>query len=124
MAVLPLVEGMLGVVPDCVNGRLLLAPALPAEWETLDVRRLRVGETVYDLRLRRRPRWLEVALRRTSGPPLWITLAPWLEAAPSRVEVDEAVVAPRLEPWGQGVRAEVGCQGAGEVGIRYVMGEA
>jgi hypothetical protein len=119
MAVLPIVEGMLGVVPDAVGGRVTLAPALPREWDALDIRRLRVGETVYDLRLRRRPRWLDVVVRRTSGPALWVTLTPWMEAAPTRVEVDGTEVGAHVERWGQGYRAEVGFQATGVAEVRY-----
>lgn len=119
----PLVEGLLGVAPDAPRGRLALAPALPGDLERLDVHGLRVGETVYDIRLRRQPGWLDVGARRMSGPPLWITLAPWLEAAPGHVAVDGVEVTPRLAVWGRGVRAEIGFQAAGETAVRFTNGD-
>ncbi len=43
MAVLPLVEGLLGVKPDAGAGRVEVRPELPVDWASGEVRRLRVG---------------------------------------------------------------------------------
>jgi hypothetical protein len=119
LTALPLVEGMLGAVADAPHGRLSVAPALPEAWDWLEVRGLRCGETVYDVKVRRRPAWLDIGVRRTSGPALWITVAPWLSAAPARVEVDGNSMQPQAEPWGRGVCCPVSFQAAAEHSVQF-----
>ena len=43
MTVAPFVYGLLGVTPDALRKRLLLAPQIPEEWQHLRVDRLRIG---------------------------------------------------------------------------------
>lgn len=119
MVVAPLVEGLLGVRPDAPGGRLTIAPQLPGIWDPLVVRGLRCGETVYDLRLRRRKGALEIGVRRRMGPPLWITVAPWLRAPPMQTLVDGQAVKADVTAWGAGVRAGVSFQAASEHDVRF-----
>lgn len=121
MVVLPLVEGLLGVEPDAARGRLVIAPQLPPEWDALDVVGLRCGATTCDLRLRRRGRDLTFDVRRTTGEPLWLTLAPWLPAIPSAVHLDDHEVRPSLQAWGDGVRVGVSFQATGEHSLRVQL---
>ena len=120
MVIAPLVEGLLGVHPDAPGGRLTIAPQLPEAWDRLDVVGLRCGETVYDVKLRRRKGQLDIALRRTVGLPLRITVAPWLAAAPLRALVDGEEVKPELEAWGSGTRAAVSFEAREEHEVRYM----
>ncbi|HLG70764.1 MAG TPA: amylo-alpha-1,6-glucosidase, partial [Chloroflexota bacterium] len=39
----PIVEGLLGIQPDALNKRVLLRPHLPAGWDRVQVRNLRLG---------------------------------------------------------------------------------
>ena len=121
MAALPLVEGLLGVQPDAVHGRLTVAPALPEAWDWLEARGLRCGDSVVDLRVRRRAAWLEIGLRRTAGTAPWVTVAPWLREAPAEVNVDGSAVQPQSEPWGQGVRCAVSFQASAEHELRFAV---
>jgi glycogen debranching enzyme len=121
MVLSPLVEGLLGVEPDAPAGRLTIAPQLPSRWTWLDVATLRCGDTTYDLKLRRRPDLLSVALRRTAGPSQWLTLAPWCDAVPLSVEVDGVTMKPDPSGWGAGVRAAVSFQVAGEHDVRFLL---
>ncbi|HEX7048672.1 MAG TPA: hypothetical protein VF188_00550 [Longimicrobiales bacterium] len=48
--VLPLIHGMLGAEPDAVRGRLQLSTWIPADWDRLEVLRLRMGDAAVALR--------------------------------------------------------------------------
>ena len=122
MVLAPLVEGLLGVEPDAPGGKLAIAPQLPEEALALDVTGLRCGDTVYDLRLRRKAPDLTIAVRRTLGPPLWLTLGTWWPSLPSATFVDGETVSPEVTAWGAGVRCAVGFQAAGEHEVRFVGG--
>jgi hypothetical protein len=121
MVVLPLVEGLLGVEADAPARRLSIRPQLPAAWSRLEVLGLRCGESAYDLKLHRRDDGLSIALRRTLGPGLWVTVAPWFAALPVRVEVDGEEVRPEVTGWGGGLRCAVSLEAAGEHEVRYVL---
>lgn len=45
MVLQPVVEGMLGFVPDAFSASLTLAPRIPFDWNTLQVANLKVGES-------------------------------------------------------------------------------
>jgi hypothetical protein len=110
----PVVEGMLGAEPDAPGGRLTLAPSLPEGWGWMALHGLRCGETVLDVRTRRRGPRLSVRIRRTLGPPLWLTLAAWAPSAGCRMLVDEQPVRPTETSFGALVKASVGFQASGE----------
>ncbi|MBW6460416.1 MAG: hypothetical protein K0B08_07555, partial [Bacteroidales bacterium] len=44
MALQPVIEGMLGYRPDAVNRKIYLKPWFPADWESMSVKGIRVGE--------------------------------------------------------------------------------
>ena len=122
MVIQPLVEGLLGVEPDAPFERLVIAPQLPADWNSLDVAGVRCGATTYDLRLRRRGRDLSIGIRRVAGPPLWVCLAPRLEAVPVSVLLDDHAVRASLTAWGDGVRAAVSFQATAKHDLRVALG--
>jgi glycogen debranching enzyme len=121
MVIAPLVEGLLGAVPDAPGGKLTLAPQLPEQIGWLEIVGLRCGESVLDLKISRRASLLAVAVRRAMGPPLWLTVAPWCEVVPSRVEVDGQQVKPDLGPWGGGNRSAVSFQASAEHEVRFTL---
>lgn len=53
MAVQPAIEGMLGLVPDALANRLVLTPAFPVEWDSAEVKNIRMGSTRYGLTMKR-----------------------------------------------------------------------
>ncbi len=65
--------GVWGAVADAARGHLELAPELPPSWDRMGVHRLRVGETVLDAVLRRRPGRLVARFRRRQGPPIVVS---------------------------------------------------
>ncbi len=119
MVVAPLIEGLLGVEPDAPAGRLAIGPCLPDGWNWMEARGLRCGDSVFDVRVTRRGRRTGMTLRRTLGPPLWLTLAPLLGAAPSRTAIDGHEIVPVLTPLAEGVRAAVGFQAGAENEVVY-----
>lgn len=121
MVVLPMVEGLLGVEADAPTGRIAIRPQLPAAWSKLEVLGLRCGESAYDLKMMRRDDGFTLALRRTLGPGLWVTLAPWCPTLPIRVEVDGEEVRPEVGGWGTGLRCAVSLEAASEHEVRYVL---
>jgi len=121
MVVLPFVEGLLGVEADAPAGRLAIRPQLPAAWARLEVEGLRCGESAYDLEIQRRDEVLSITLRRTLGPGLLVTLAPWFPSLPRRVEVDGQAVKPETSGWGVGLRCSVALEAAAEHEVRFVL---
>ncbi len=74
------IEGLWGVAPDATRETVTVAPYLPAGWNEMSLRRLRIGATTLDLRLRRRPGWVALQVVRSHGPRL--RLAASLRNAP------------------------------------------
>jgi hypothetical protein len=70
------VRTLWGIVPDAPGGAVSLAPQLPSGWTRMGLRRIRVGSSAIDCDMRRRAGRLAVRVRRASGPPLIVTLAP------------------------------------------------
>jgi len=120
MVLAPLVQGLLGVEPDAPAGRLVIAPQLPERWPWLDVTGLRCGDTSLDLKFRTHGNGdLGVGVRRTMGPPLRLTLAPWCAAVPARVDIDGVDVRPDSQGWGAGIRAAVSFDAVSEHDVRF-----
>jgi hypothetical protein len=122
MLLAPLVEGLLGVEPDAPGGKLTFVPQLPDDVEWLEATGVRCGESVYDLRVRRRAREVTIAVRHTLGPPLWLTVGTWLASLPETVEVDGEAVQPEVTAWGTGMRCAVVFQAGAEHEVRFVGG--
>src|SRR5262249_48729973 len=88
----PAIASWLGIRPDAVAKRLVLGAQLAPEPASVKIDRLRVGETLLDLSIRREPRkaggtTTVYRLRRTAGPPLSVAIAQPL--APLSRRIDE-----------------------------------
>jgi hypothetical protein len=92
MVLSPVVEGLWGVVPWAPEDEVTIAPWLPPSWPRMGLRRLRIGRTVLDLELRRRPGQLIARVVRSFGPALHLTLAPRLAAPPLSIMVDDLML--------------------------------
>lgn len=53
MNLLPLYRGMLGLEADALHGTFTLAPAFPADWETAEVKNIRLGDAKVHLNYQR-----------------------------------------------------------------------
>ncbi|MGQ0647280.1 MAG: amylo-alpha-1,6-glucosidase [Gemmatimonadaceae bacterium] len=81
MVLTPLVRGLLGIEVDAPAGRITLAPRLPAEWDSVRVEHLGVGEERLSFVIRRSGRSLVAEIWRTGSHPSWpihVTFAPAL----------------------------------------------
>ena len=73
-ALLEAVASLWGLEPDAPDAALALAPILPAGWSGYALRRLRVGRSLLDLELRRRPGAIVVRTAHLFGPRLVVTV--------------------------------------------------
>jgi hypothetical protein len=89
MVLSPVIEGLWGVSPCALEEAVTVAPWLPPHWARMSLRRLRVGRTVLDIELRRRPGQLITRVTRSFGPGLQFKLAPRTEGSPLNVMVDD-----------------------------------
>ncbi len=89
MVLLPAVEGLWGIVPDAMNASLHIGPFLPARWNGMSLRRLRVGPSVLDIEVRRGTGRLVFRVFRRFGPALQVRLAPRGLPRVLSVHVDE-----------------------------------
>lgn len=53
MVLQPIIEGMLGFVPDAVKGCITLAPRIPFDWDTLQASNLKVGDNSVSFDMKR-----------------------------------------------------------------------
>jgi len=67
MVVSPLLRGMLGLASDARNSTLTFAPHLPADWNSLGIDNLRVGENKLQLNYTRTAEGIFLAAGRTAG---------------------------------------------------------
>lgn len=121
MVVLSLVEGLLGAEPDAADRKLVLAPQIPEAWSRLEVQGLRCGDSAYDLSFRRGGSVLAIQVRRTLGTGLALTVAPFLDVLPVRVEVDGREVRPEVTGWRTGLRCAVTLPDADEHEVRFSL---
>jgi len=76
LTVLPIVQGMLGLRPDAVNGVLRIHPQLPGGWRELAVQRVRVGENAFNITIRREEETSAFVIERVAGnEPIQFDLA-------------------------------------------------
>ncbi len=68
MTVLPVVWGMLGIRPDAVNGKVSISPQLPAGWNQVNVRQVRVGSSEFRLQVDRTESRTRFVIQRWRGP--------------------------------------------------------
>jgi hypothetical protein len=73
-ALLEAVASLWGLEPDAPDAALALAPILPAGWTGYALRRLRIGRSLLDLELRRRPGAIVVRTVHLFGPRLVLTI--------------------------------------------------
>ena len=73
-ALLEAVASLWGLEPDAPDAALSLAPILPAGWTGYALRRLRIGRSLLDLELRRRPGAIVVRTAHLFGPRLVVTV--------------------------------------------------
>jgi len=78
MVVQPILEGLLGLDVDAGNGKLKLAPALPANWDSLDARNIRIGNSFISMRFKRNGNTLSYGFSSAGKDTITIELSPLL----------------------------------------------
>ena len=119
----PLIEGLLGAIPDALANRLTLVPHLPAQWSECEWRGLHVGHTTLDVRVTTAAERVVMRVRRTAGGRLDVTVAPALSSHGSvEVRVDDELLQPRLEQPHGCRHAYVSFELADEHEVEFVTG--
>lgn len=90
--VLEVIEGLWGIRPDAPRGAVRVRPSPPPGWPEMALRRLRVGPTTLDFRVRRRPGRTVVMVRRTGGPPIRLTVGLRGRTGSGPVTIDQTEV--------------------------------
>jgi glycogen debranching enzyme len=98
MVLTPLVRGLVGLEVDAPARRVVLAPHLPAEWDSLTVERIAVGSERLSVRVQRTPNGLDAVVTRhtAGGAPIAVVFSP---ALPLGSEVVRAA-------WREGARGD------------------
>ncbi|HEX3320906.1 MAG TPA: hypothetical protein VHR84_09400 [Terriglobales bacterium] len=76
MVVSPILRGMLGLETQAQECRLTLAPHLPANWSTFNVKAARAGGASFDIRYRREPDQIAVEVKQTGGTHCTLDFSP------------------------------------------------
>jgi hypothetical protein len=88
--VLRVIEGLWAVQPDALRGEVRVEPTLPKRWSEMCLKRLRVGPTTLDIRVRRRPESTVIMVRRGAGPAIRLRLSLRSRPGQGPVTVDQA----------------------------------
>ena len=78
MVVSPLLRGMFGMSSDAEAHRLQFSPHLPAEWKSFELRNVRVGNVMLDLKYGRTPDSVSLEVGRTGSGDCAVDFAPAL----------------------------------------------
>jgi hypothetical protein len=102
MAVATFAYGVLGFEPDAAKHRARLRPAIPPEWDALDVHNLRVGDITLSLCYTRTDTIHSFRLSPTSGPvPLRLVFEPAVSARGiNSISIDGVAAALDVRAWG------------------------
>ena len=126
MVVQPAIDGMLGLDADAGNGRLRLCPALPAHWDSLEVRNIRTGNRLIHMQFKRTPATLSYNFNGGSNDGLIIEFAPLLPAGTRvlscRLNHKEVPFTSRISAAGTMVRLEFPASPADLVEFDYQNG--
>ncbi len=127
MVLTPLVRGLLGLEVDAPAGRVRVAPHMPAEWDTVRVEHVAVGEARLTLRLVRRGRTIALRVAREGiekGSPIVVEFAPALPvgARDVRREAGGAALANRIYPGAVVARDSVVLGDQGDLSVAWSGG--
>jgi glycogen debranching enzyme len=76
MVVSPMLRGMLGLETDATSHRIVFTPHIPADWTSLHVRNLRLGDSTLDLTYRKTTDSVSLDVKRTGGSDCTFEFAP------------------------------------------------
>lgn len=96
MVISPIVRGLLGLGVDAAHGTIRFAPHLPADWNSVGMRGVRIGSGKVDFELRRDDDGLRLAITNSGTAGLDLDFEP---AYPACAEVMAATVDGRPVTW-------------------------
>ena len=76
MVVSPMLRGMLGLETDATSHRIVFTPHIPADWTSLRVQNLRVGDSTLDLTYRKTAESITLEVKRTGTGDCTLEFAP------------------------------------------------
>ncbi len=77
MAIQPVIDGMLGFKPEAVNAHITLSPSLPPDWDSLEVRNLRCGTSVFNMKMKKHHGTVVYTFDLSAGPALNLDFKPF-----------------------------------------------
>lgn len=109
MVISPVLRGMLGISTTNGGKTLKFAPNIPINWNDLDVRNIRAGDSLFNFKLKRGNGKMTISISRKSGSTQNIILAPTfpLDAVINNVTANGKKIAFQIKPSGDGQQAEV-----------------
>jgi len=109
MVVSPAMRGMLGVEVSNAGKSLKFAPQIPADWNDLEVKSVRAGDSMFDFKLARTGGKMTIFVSHKSGTVANLTLAPSfpLDAIVRNVTANGKKIAFQMKPEGDVQRAEI-----------------
>ena len=78
MALQPVIEGMLGLKVDAVNNKLTLSPSFPADWDLVNVGKIKIGDSFVNFKMKRIKNKIEYYFSSKSLTPIEIEFNPSL----------------------------------------------
>lgn len=76
----PIVEGVLGIAPQAGARRLQVIPQLPADWPTVTLERLQIGDSAFTIRASQSPTAYQITVSQHKGPPYALRVGCYLPA--------------------------------------------
>lgn len=74
----PFIRGTMGLRGDAIKKQLTLAPHLPAAWDSVDVRRYRVGDQLFSISVSKTTASLKAIVEKNSDEPYDLVISPGL----------------------------------------------
>jgi glycogen debranching enzyme len=109
MVISPVMRGMLGIEVSSAGKTLKFAPQIPANWNDLDVKNIRAGDSSVDFKLKRGNGRMTISVNRKSGTLSNIVLSPSfpLDSVVKNVTASGKKIAFQMKQTGDNQQAEV-----------------
>ncbi len=71
---IPIYNGLLGIVPAALGDTLYLTPRIPGHWKQVNIRNIRIGKSRFDLKIKQMEKRFEYQFTHVEGSPITIML--------------------------------------------------
>ncbi|MBN9350207.1 MAG: hypothetical protein J0H55_05950 [Chitinophagaceae bacterium] len=112
MCIQPAIEGMLGYRPDMMSGRVSLSPSFPADWDSVNVNNLRLGNHLFEMKFKRDADNYSYKFSKADSGTFQINFSPVLPLGTSvtHVWVNNREITCDAERAGEGIKVEIPSQ--------------